>query len=107
MGRQRRLRPGHHLLLGDSREHPLGALEIVREYRARRSRVPALRRVDLWVPEIWGVEIVRPRSFLETDEAIASLHSHLIAAGTEHKDLGLVRDPSGPCAPRQGDLDIA
>src|ERR1700746_2278623 len=107
MGRQCRLRPGQHLLLGDSREHPLGALEIVREYRARRSRVPALRRVDLGVPELGLVEVLPPRPLHVTDKAIASLHRRLVAVGSEHQDLGLVRDRSGSCATRQSDFLFA
>src|SRR5215831_17021937 len=107
MGRQRRLRPGHHLLLGDSREHPLRALEIVREYRARRSRIPALWRADLGVPELGLVEVLRPRPLHVTYEAIAALHRRLVAVGTEDEDLGLVRDRSGSCATRQSDLLIA
>src|SRR5262249_30076017 len=89
---------------GDSREHPLGTLEIVREYRARRSRIPALRRADLGVPELGLVEVLPPRPLHVTYEAIAPLHRRLVTVGTEHQDLGLVRDRSGCCATRQSDL---
>src|SRR5262249_21353116 len=101
------LGPFLYLLLREASQHPLRALEELRQLGARGRRVEAVRRAQLWIPELGISEAGSPRALHEADEAGLPLDRDLVATAAEHQHFCVRRNRRRRGATRERNLVLS